>query len=499
MSLFQPPHKSVTIIVAAFIYLLLSGLPVCAQKIVLMPMADISKGGNGVNFGYTKAVETALKQHGIELVSRSEVMLFMAKNKVRTYQYLDSYMVKKLGAEFDCSLVLIGTITEAEGAEPSIGITFTALDTADGNPVWSASDATSVREQVRVLGLGQPESSTELARPLLKEILTPLAKFARESELSESRDFQLLGMYLFPAYVQGGQVVEANLKIRFLGKRPTLIAAESAAGISYLQYDRRTDSYQGKWFAPSAEDNYKVGLRIEWGREQTVQKVQKVASYDVINSPPGLLLEIKKGIQVGQRLALKDHILILPRIGDARLLAGWGLEIKTGRGDTVVYEEYEGEVPERMVWEGRSSDGFMMSNGTYVITLHIWDLAGNKSSDTRTVVLQASAPNVRARITHLEGKAFLALSVEGAFEFPITSWEAVLQSLGGETLISEQGTELPVSLEFKPVEGEQYVILTVNGNDQLGNRLRIKRQKMPIVELEKEIKEQKAESWVPDF
>ena len=482
MPLFPQLNKSATITAAVILFLFLAGLPAAAQKVVLMPMADISKGPNGVNFGYTKAVETALKQLDFELVSRSEVMLFMAKNKVRTYQYLDSYMVKKIGTEFESPLVLIGTITELDGAPASIGLSFTALDTTDGHPVWATSAATSVREQVRALGIGQPETSVELARPLLKEMLAPLARFAYQVEVSERRDFQLLGLSLFPGYVRSGQAVEATLKIRFLGKRPTLIAAESAAGISYLQYDRRTDSYQGKWFAPPA-----------------VQKVQSVAKYDVINTPPGLQMEIKKAIPVGQRLALRDHVLILPRLGDVRPLAGWALEIKDDQDSSLVYEEYEGDIPERMVWEGRSSDGFLLPNGPYVITLHIWDLAGNQSSDSRTLVLQASAPKIQARITHYEGKAYLNLAAEGNFEFPITSWEADLQSLDGDFLLRKQGEELPASLEFILPEGEPYVLLSISGEDLLGNRLRVKRQKLSIIEIEKTIKEQKAESWVPDF
>jgi len=499
LSLFSQLNKSATLIVVLLLFLLSGSLPASAQKIVLMPMADLSKGANGVNFTFTKAVETTLKQLGIELVSRNDVMLFMAGNKVRTYQYLDSYLVKKIGTEFDSPLVLIGTIAELDAADASIGISFTAFDTADGNPVWAASDATSIREQVRVLGVGQPETSTDLARPLLKQMLAPLAKLAYAAEISDSRDYQLLGLSLFPGYVQGGQPLEATLKIRFLGQRPTLIAAESAAGKSYLQYDRRSDSYHGKWFAPSADGSYPVDLRIEWGREQTVQKVQKVASFDVINAPPGLQMEIKKAIPVGQRLAVRDHVLILPRVEDVRPLAGWALEIVSEHGDSRVYEEYEGDIPERMIWEGRSSDGFMMANGTYTISLHIWDLAGNQSSASQTLVLQASAPKIQARITHSDGKAFLNLSSAGQFEFPITAWEADLQSLGGERLLKTKGQVLPVALEFKPVTGEEYVQLSLQGEDLLGNRLQVKRQKLPIVEMEKTIKEQKAESWVPDF
>lgn len=499
MPLFAPLNKSALVIIVAAFLLFFGCLPVCAQKLVLLPLADISKGGDGVNFALTKAAETVLKQYGIELVSRNKVKLFMAANKVRSFRYLDSYMVKKLGSEFECALVLIGTVTEQENDEATIGLSFTALDTLDGNPVWSASAATGAREKVRAFAVGEAQNSVELARPLLKEMLAPLATIAHEAEISASRDFQLLGLSLFPGYVQGGDPVEATLKIRFLGKRPTLIAAESAAGKNYLQYDRGTGSYYGKWFAPTADGRYPVDLRIEWGREQTIQKVERVADYEVINSAPGLKLEIKKGIPVGQRLAMRDHILILPRLGDTRPLARWALEIKSKQGDRLVYEEHEGDIPERMIWEGRRSDNVRLSTGIYDIGLHIWDLAGNRSSAMRRLALQAETPQVAAEINRISDSAELNLRVEGHFEFPLTSWQAELLSSSGQVLVKGKGTKLPASLRFKPPEGETHALLSIVGEDLLGNRLRIKRQQLDYVVVEKQVEEQKAESWVPDF
>ncbi|WP_303720803.1 hypothetical protein [Malonomonas rubra] len=492
-------NKSAAIGFGCLLFLLFVVGNAAAQKIVLMPMADLSKGENGINLGFTKAVETSLKQLGVELVSRSDVKLFMARNKVRTYRYLDSYLVKKIGAEFEVPLVVIGTIAELQEEEPTIGITFTALDTTDGAPVWAASVATSAQEQVRMLGIGEPKTVIELVRPLLKETLQPLVKLAYQAEASESRDYQLLGFHLSPGYVQGGQVVGANLKVKFLGQRPTLIAAESEAGKSYLQYDRQTDSYVGEWFAPRENGTYKVDLRFEWGRERTVERITSVASFEVINRPPGLTMEIKKGVKIGQRLAFRDHLLILPRLDNLRPMAGWALEIKRADGEPEVYEEHEGDLPERMVWEGRGSDGAKLANGVYDLTLEVWDLAGNRSSDSQRVVLQSSTPKVKGRITYSGGKAHLNLAAGGLFEFPLTSWQADLRSMKGQLLTRGEGKQLPAQLEFTPIAGEIEAYLSVSGEDLLGNRLRITRQKIRLVEVDEQVEEQKVKSWVPDF
>lgn len=499
MRQFASFQKSTLLLSLVLLCVLCSSLPVAAQKVVLMPVADISKGENGVNLTFTKMIETELKQLGVEQVSRSDVKLFMVANKVRNYRHLDTYLVKKIGTEFGCSMVLLGTITELDESKLKAAITFTALDATNGVPVWSGSLATSLEENPRMLALGEPQSVVELVRPLLQETLAPLIEITAQNEKMERRDYQLLGLELFPGYVQGGQPVKANLKIRFLGERPNLIAVESSVGRSYLQYNIRTDTYQGEWFSPREEGSYKVSLQFEWGRERTVEMLSNVASYEVINQPPGLEIEVKKGITIGQRLAFRDHILILPRIDNMRPMAGWALEIKNQAGDVLVYEEHDGDMPERMVWEGRGSDGFRLVNGAYNLTLDVWDLAGNRSSDSLWVALQASAPQISGAVKVDAGKGVLTLTATGRFEFPLTEWQAELRSKTGKLLVEGQGENLPATLSFLPAADETEVYLDVNGVDMLGNRLKSKRQKLPLAKVKKQIEEKQAESWVQDF
>jgi len=482
-----------------FFCLLLKADIATAQKVALLPMSDFSKGENGVNLQLTKAVETSLEQLGVELVSRNELMLFMARNKVRSFRFLDSYLVKKIGAEFDSSLVLLGTVTEMDEKVPSVGLTFTALDTVDGAPVWSTSEATSAAENAKALGVGETAGVIELVRPMLNSLLAPLADIAHSASSLESRDYQLIGLALFPGYVQGGQLVKADLKILFLGKRPTFIAAESKIGKSYLQYDRRTDSYQGEWFAPREDGRYQVDLLFEWGRERTVERLESVASYEVINDAPGLQMEIKKAIKVGQRLAFRNHVLILPRLDNLRPMAGWALSIKDARGRVVVYEEYDSDLPERMIWEGRGGDGFRLDNGVYTVGLEVWDLAGNRSAAEQRIVLQAYAPKIEGQIKNIEGDASLTIHAAGFYEFPLSQWQVELRSMTGALLAQGKGRELPATFNFKPVEGEKWAYLTVDGVDPLGNRLRGKKIKLQVVAGEKVIEKQEAESWVPDF
>jgi hypothetical protein len=489
-----------TLLLALAILLQIAGSgSALAQKTVLLPVADLSRGENGLHLGLTRTVMSALERIGLEVAPMGDVLRFMSDNKVRSYHYLDSFLIQKIGRDLNAQLVLMGTVTETAGRTPAIGLSFTAYETARGAPIWGETAATSIREQAGVLGLGEPAGVEDLANPLIDQILGEFHKNVYGGFIPEVREYQLVGMQVTPAYVQGGSRIEARLKIRFLGSHPKLIGARSAAGQTYLLHDKKTNTWQGSWAAPKEEGSYPIDITLEWEPDTDVETLQEVARYVVINEPPGLTLEIKKGQRIGTDLAFNNHLLILPRLGKVSPLARWGLEILTEDGIRVVQEEHEGDIPERLIWEGKGSDGFKLANGAYDIVFHVYDLAGNHSEASRRVVFQSAPPKIRAEVQVIESEGRLELRTDGAFTYPLVNWSAEIKSMTGTTLLQESGNDLPVTLKFKPVEGEENAFLTLTGEDQLGNRLRIARQKLPLVEGEAEIEEQEAKSWVQDF
>jgi hypothetical protein len=473
--------------------------PAMAQKTVLLPVADLSRGDNGLHLGLTRTVQSALERLNLDVVPMGDVLRFMSDNKVRSYHYLDSFLIQKIGRDLNAQLVLMGTVTETAGRTPAIGLSFTAYETGRGAPIWGKTAATSLREEVGVLGLGEPAGVEDLATPLIDQLLGEFHENVFGGFIPEVREYQLVGMQVTPAYVQGGSRIEARLKIRFLGSPPKLIGARSAAGQTYLLHDKKTNTWRGSWAAPKEEGSYPIDITLEWEPDSDVETLEEVARYVVINEPPGLTLEIKKGQRIGTDLAFNNHLLILPRLGRVTPLARWGLEILTDDGRRVVQEEHEGDIPERLVWEGKGSDGFKLANGTYEIVFHVYDLAGNHSEASRRVVFQSTPPKIKAQARVVENEGRLELRTDGSFTYPLVSWSAEIKSMTGITLLQEKGEDLPASLIFKPIEGEDNAFLTLTGEDLLGNRLRITRQKLALVEGEVEIEEQEAKSWVSDF
>ncbi len=484
--------------VCSILLLGLANAPAQAQRVALLPMADFSQGVNGINLPFTQVVANSLQRLGVEMVPQDQVVKFMSANKLRSFSYLDSFLIKKIGKDLSCVVALLGTITEIGGDNPQLGLTFTALDTVTGMPIWSETGATSLAEKVTFLALGQPQTIDDLSGPLLDQLLLRLEGQVAETGVPDRRDYQLTGMQLFPAYVKGRQQIDATLKIRFLDARPTRIFAESKAGRSLLQANPRTGIYSGKWFAPEQEGQYPIDLILEWGSGRFAERVENIASYQVINNPPGLTIELKNGQQIDGRRVFRDSLLLLPRIADLKPMGRWGLEIRNEDGLLLVSNEYEGDMPERLVWEGHGADGFYLADGPYEITLQVWDLAGNRSSATRQVVMQRNAPLVEARVSQRAGKYFLSLN-EVSAEFSLRSWQAQLKSGQGKILLQVDGERLPTETEFKPLGDENAVYLSFDGVDELGNRRRIARKELLMKVEQQAVEEQEAESWVPDF
>ena len=145
-----------------------------AERVVILPLADLSQGDNGLNLPLTRELSDALEQMGADLVPEIDVMSFMAANRLRGAGYLDVFMIKKMGLELHCSVVLIGTITELGGGDPALGLSLTAFDAESGKAVWAKTDSTSLGEQVRMFGVGQPGSVEDLKQPLLADLLGSL-------------------------------------------------------------------------------------------------------------------------------------------------------------------------------------------------------------------------------------------------------------------------------------------------------------------------------------
>lgn len=472
-----------------------------AQKFALLPLADISGGDDGVNLPFTREIEGVLRQKGVDLVPEAEVFQFMVKNRIRFSGYLDSFLARKMGRDLGCDLVLLGTVTEiGEGKDLSLGFTFSAIDTEAGIPVWAGTWASSLGECVRLMGLGQPKALGDLKTPLLDGFLGELTRHLHGYNRGQKRPYQLIGMQLSSDHLQGGKEIDCQLKIRFLGVPPERISVETGWGKTYLSKDQRPNSYRGRFLAPEAEGHYPVSLALEWGKGRPVERITKVASFKVINTPPQLTIGIKKGLRLGEIMAFRDHLIFLPRLTEPRPLIRWSVEIKNSEGNLVIYEESEGNLPPRLVWEGRDARNRKLSNGVYTFGLSVWDAAGNRAKVIKKVAFQSSALPVTITGVKQEGKTYLRVkSVKGS-QIPLTAWTLNATSLQGESLLKTEGTGLPALIEVPTVGNEELIRCDLEVKDLLGNRLSLRATDVRVSGEKAFLDPKKrAVSWIEDF
>jgi hypothetical protein len=471
-----------------------------AERVAVVPLADLSQGDNGVNLSVTKDLISNLELLGATLVSQDEMGEFLASNRFRGTGYLDAFTIQKMGYDLKCSLVLIGTVTEIGGVDSAFGITLQAYNAETGRAIWAHTSATSLLERIRVLGLGQPEQVSELQGLVFDDLLGSLRKKVSSKIMPLNRLYQLDRFDISPPYAKGGGEVEGVVKIRFIDKQPERIAVETSSGPAYLYRDAAADTYRGRWRAPLEEGAYQVSLLLEWQAQRPAERLANVASYEVITESPQLKLEIKKGVQAGEVIAFRDHLLILPRLARMMPMTRWMLEIKNEDGKVLVREEHEGNLPERMVWDGRDGSHSRLVNGTYEIILHAWDLAGNHSYDARLVALQASALPVTVSTVNEKGKTFLRIESATEKGFPLTSWTLDATSGQGEELLKVEGTDLPVKIELPPLEGEPNFYYNFEGSDFLGNRLHLEKEPINLSGEGTDTKTKKPiKAWVKDF
>ena len=477
--------------------------PVFGLRLALLPLADVSQSSNGINLKMTHALANALRNRGVDLVPEGDILQFMTDNRIRFAGYLDSLLARKLGRTFDCRMILLGTVTEFEREqEPSIGLTLTVMDASTGSPVWATTHALSVNEQVRLLGLGEPQTVEDLEQPLLNELVDDLHENLPKSLPDQDKLYQIISARATPAYVRSGEVVDFRLEIRFVNNPPQQILLDTKAGIVPLYQGKVKSIYLGHWMAPLASGVYRVTLMFDWGRGGPAQRLPDIASYQVINESPALEVVMKNGLQIGDVTAFRSGLIILPTLQGTTPISHWELTIKAERGNVVLKEERDGVLPSKLVWQGTDAKRRRLQDGSYELSLDVWDAAGNHSGSIHKVALKRSTVPVKIASVVREGKTYLKIDRVDTSVVPVSKWSIKVSSLAGKSLLETKGDFLPALLELPPLGVDATLLCDIEVEDDLGNYLSLTETKVRVEKPEVAVVQKAAvatESWVEDF
>lgn len=468
-----------------------------AMTIAVLPFDDLSVGGNALNLPFTEEVRDVLREQGFQVVPAVEVEGFLARNRLRATGYLDSLHAVKLYQQTGCGLILVGSVTEKEGLkEGAVGFTYTLLDGVTGEPFFGGSGAMSLDGCVGILGLREPQGIEEIRATLLRENLALKKILTAVSSAKPTGLARIQEVTLSAEVVQAGQPVECRIFVDFLGEPATRIFVRAADEVIPFVAEGDTGFYRAVWSAPPEEGGYDLSFEMVWEETGEELCLDRLARFEVINTPPPLKIDLKNVRTFNQISAVKDQVLIVPSLEDSRLLSHWSMAILNAEGEEVARTGKDGNLPARLVWKGKNKSNHSISDGVYRITFDAWDQAGNRSRVQRTILRQSQGLSVNLTAVMDDNRPYLHLVPAPAQVVPVESWSIRAMTAEGDTLLNQKGDSLPARLPLPDTGRLSHVLCDVEVVDILGNQMTLHGQRVTLEKPKEPVKPDKGfSSW----
>ncbi|MCK5516949.1 MAG: hypothetical protein KAI39_08765, partial [Desulfobulbaceae bacterium] len=339
----------------------------------------------------------------------------------------------------------------------------------------------STEEFVGVLGLGGTKDVQDLITPLFDALLHDVTESLDRPDLrAVVPSYQIQDLQLSPEFLRGGDPVNCQLEVNFLDKVPLRIALKTGAREFALIPGPSPGIYQGTVISEQANGPHDVSLVIDWGDKEEPETISDLASYVVVNSPPPLDVTLHKGIEVAGVTFFRNHLVIIPELSRPHLMDRWTVEVKDEKNLTVMTEEHMGNLPSRMVWNGKNKFRRQMKDGLYTFIIKAWDRAGNEVEKAFPVVLQTEPTSLDFQVFYEYNKKFLNVRQVEANAAPVIDWELRVSNSKGKEILQMGGDSFPAVIEIPENFKEGIILCDFNTRDSLGNYLKLKNTKVEI-------------------
>jgi len=227
------------------------------------------------------------------------------------------------------------------------------------------------------------------------------------------------------------------------------------------------------------------------------------------NEPPRVTVESNDVEYRSPNLdGVQDDLTLPITITDSGLIAGYMLMVEDEAGnlvrtirnkdggaspdgvegafDRLLASKEQIEIPETLRWDGRSSGGQVVADGTYHYALEAWDDSGNRArSQLRTVVIDTEPPQATLRATELvfspndDGNKD-TITIQQEFS-PEDQWEARLVDPAGITVMTyEWSMDPPATVVWDGRRGDGTLAADgvysyqLSGSDRAGNSAEVR-------------------------
>ncbi|MBU0682463.1 MAG: hypothetical protein KKD73_13680 [Proteobacteria bacterium] len=439
-------------------------------KVAVMPMEDLSRGGNGLNLAITQRLSDGMAAKGFAMADQNEVITFMVKNRVRWLGYLGSQYVRRLHDDLGVEYLLLGSVNQRRVKKPfALGLTLQLIRTGDAQIIWAQSTELSGADEIGLLGLSQPQDMDEMEEMVVRRaLLTIPADFqhGRPLDIRETIESVEMG----PEILKPGDMVLCRIK---LGVLPASLFYTSVSlyvdeRIIEASYHEDENSFVASWPAALKNERYPVMAAIS--RPGVANQEVLIGSYLVDNQIPALTLQLK-GQELNGIVVLQKNVAIVPLMKNPEPISRWLMTVRDKDGVEIMNDEGWDSLPDRFSWWGQAKNGALVGDGFYTINLTVWDRAGNKAFAEEAIRVIRREPKIVVAMKEQENS--LALNLEYDGEIPLAYWRLEIQNQNGDIISESSGTESTGSLmmPLAAVAG-QNMSYRLYAQDMLGNRLR---------------------------
>ncbi len=480
-----------------------------AGSIAVFPLQELGKWRNEVNLPVTEALVDKLAASGNDVLALESVIAFMANSRIRTIGSLESYQLTKVWQELAVPLVMLGTVCQLrERPEPSLGLSLQLVRVSDARTIWSYVGSISAGDERRLLAIGEPTSVADLLPLLLDELLEQWP-WEIIAGVQQSYQVTIDSFILQPQYVAPGAEVSSWVRLRksWPADRSPRVFFKVDDQLHAAKMSADDMHYESTWVSGEQNGRVSVDLILEWpeyGRRESAP----LGSYVVDGMLPLLDFTFGGTQDMGGNPAFRSDLIIIPRPLVRKPLNRWRVSFYDEKGDLLTDEKGSGNLPYRIVWNGRARHGESVEDGEYLVTLEAWDLAGNYSIAEHQVWRSYASPQLGLAVERNDETTTINLESDNLV--PLSSWRMEMWTKEGKYLAhaSGKGKDLPARVGIEQLSAEQYDQIQgyVVVIDVLGNRSRRKVEDMlpklqkPVTE---EVKETKpagvSETWVNEF
>jgi len=261
--------------------------------------------------------------------------------------------------------------------------------------------------------------------------------------------------------------------------------------------DEEENRVSASWPAQEKEGDYQVVLVVKCPSGRQDKAV--LGRYQVDGTPPVIKMNLI-GRELDGRTTFNRFLTIMTTMPKPEPVSKWTVTVYDAAHEPIVFQEAEGQVPDRITWNGNTSSGVAAPDGDYVIRIIAWDRAGLSAAAEQEVSLRRAPPEVSLDVEKTDNQ--LTIDMNNTVTTPLLYWWLRVVQDGGRIVSSKDGDTLPasVTLELPENSGSSKFQLLLVAQDVLGNKVQKKFNELVALSVKTQVREIETESqWLEDF